>query len=160
MISNIDSLLEVWSKKKDSEVIEFLITHYHDKHREQLKSLIELSEYIETNHISEPLCPRGLTSHLKNVMLDLFEHMSLEENSVFPMISLGQKDMVLNQMRFLQYEHEQQSEALDTLLFLTNDLLLPKDACPKWWALYNEISEFYTDIHEHMALENNVLFVY
>ncbi|MCD8513421.1 MAG: hemerythrin domain-containing protein [Nitrincola sp.] len=93
-------------------------------------------------------------------MLDLFEHMSLEENSVFPMISLGQKDMVLNQMRFLQYEHEQQSEALDTLLFLTNDLLLPKDACPKWWALYNEISEFYTDIHEHMALENNVLFVY
>jgi regulator of cell morphogenesis and NO signaling len=160
MNNDVDSLIEVWSKKTDSELIEFLITDYHDKHRGQLLSLIELSEYVEKNHISEPLCPRGLTSHLKSIMSDLMEHMSQEEKEVFPVIALGQKDVILNQVRLLKYEHEQQVEALDTLLFLTNDLLLPKKSCPKWWALYNEISEFYTDVHEHMTLENNVLFEY
>ncbi|MEO6923129.1 MAG: hemerythrin domain-containing protein, partial [Acidobacteriaceae bacterium] len=41
---------------------------------------------------------------------------------------------------------------------LTNNLTPPAEACTTWRALYRAIEDFETDLHQHIHLENNILF--
>lgn len=59
----------------------------------------------------------------------------------------------------LRLDHDQQGEALERLLALTDHITSPDDACNAWRALYRGPSEFRDDLMQHIQLENNVLFV-
>ena len=58
----------------------------------------------------------------------------------------------------MRFEHDEHGECLAHLESLTRGLTLPDDACPTWRALYTGLRKLIDDIHEHMHLENNVLF--
>ncbi|EXJ09538.1 hemerythrin domain-containing protein [Nitrincola nitratireducens] len=156
----VTELIQKWQKIPDSNLIDHILVRYHEKHRLQLVQLIALSERVEVVHAKHPLCPTGLTQHLKCMEQDLISHMLKEENILFPMIRSGWKDMALATIRMMMYEHEQHNESLDTLLLLTHELSLPKDACQIWLKLYEGIQELYKDLVEHIALENSILFNY
>jgi len=156
----VTALIQDWQNTSDSDLIDHILVRYHKKHREQLEQLIPLSEKVETAHAKNPICPTGLTQHLKKMEQDLISHMLKEENILFPMIRSGRKDMALAPIRMMMYEHEQHNESLDTLLLLTHELSLPKDACQTWLKLYEGIQELYKDLVEHIALENSILFNY
>jgi regulator of cell morphogenesis and NO signaling len=58
----------------------------------------------------------------------------------------------------MQHEHDEHGARLARLAALTHDLALPADACASWSALYAALRKLVDDIHEHVHLENNVLF--
>ena len=39
-----------------------------------------------------------------------------------------------------------------------NGYLAPPDACASYRSLYQALAEFETDLHQHIHLENNILF--
>ena len=41
---------------------------------------------------------------------------------------------------------------------VTGDYSLPEDACPTFRALYEELERMEEDLHQHIHLENNILF--
>ncbi len=41
---------------------------------------------------------------------------------------------------------------------ITGQYHLPDDACPTFQALYEELQYFEADLHQHIHLENNILF--
>jgi regulator of cell morphogenesis and NO signaling len=41
---------------------------------------------------------------------------------------------------------------------VTNSYTLPEGACPSFQALYQRLQELQADLHEHIHLENNLLF--
>lgn len=98
-------------------------------------------------------------------------HLMKEEQILFPYIrqmeaSVGQTGRVppmhcgtvQNPIRQMVAEHENAGEALARMRSVTGDYALPEDACPTFRALFDGLREMEADLHEHIHLENNILF--
>ncbi|SFR56135.1 regulator of cell morphogenesis and NO signaling [Marinobacter daqiaonensis] len=142
----------------NEELIEHILTRFHDTHREQLPELIQLSERVERVHGGHPDCPAGLSAHLRNVSEELETHMAKEEKILFPMITRGMGAMAAGPVSVMRSEHEEHSAALERLHTLTNGLTLPEGACRSWQRLYSGLTAFCDDLREHIQLENGLLF--
>ena len=58
----------------------------------------------------------------------------------------------------MESEHEQAGEDLEIIRKLTSDYQLPPDACNSYTILYKKLEEYENDLHDHVHLENNILF--
>jgi regulator of cell morphogenesis and NO signaling len=65
---------------------------------------------------------------------------------------------VKNPVRMMMVEHDTADEILRKMREISNDYKLPEDACPSFQALYFGLEELEKDLHQHIHLENNVLF--
>lgn len=140
------------------ELIEHILTRYHDVHRQQLPELIRLAQRVERVHGGHPACPAGLSAHLSQMQQELEEHMAKEEQILFPMIARGMTGMASAPVMVMRQDHDDHGDALDTVLALTSELTLPDGACNTWRALYAGLETLRQDLMEHIHLENNVLF--
>lgn len=157
-LSNNKEAQTDWENKDNAQLIEHLLTRYHEVHRQQLTELVRLAKRVETVHQQHPLCPRGLADFLQEMKLDLEQHMQKEEMVLFPMLSADYAPMAGGPIHVMKMEHEQHMKDIETLYKLTNDVSLHEDACNTWRALYLGLQEFISDINIHIHLENDVLF--
>jgi regulator of cell morphogenesis and NO signaling len=58
----------------------------------------------------------------------------------------------------MEAEHEAAGAALRRIRELTGDYTLPPGACTTWNALWHGLEALEVSLHEHIHLENNVLF--
>jgi regulator of cell morphogenesis and NO signaling len=58
----------------------------------------------------------------------------------------------------MEHEHDDAGIALKVLRQASHDYAPPADACTSYRALYNALEAFEKDLHQHIHLENNVLF--
>lgn len=70
------TILDKMAQTSNEELIEYILTRYHDTHREQLSELIHLSERVHGGHTA---CPAGLSAHLRRMAEVLEAHMAKEE---------------------------------------------------------------------------------
>ncbi|ABR74725.1 iron-sulfur cluster repair di-iron protein [Actinobacillus succinogenes] len=147
-----------WTTANYDEFTQFIVTRFHDRHREQLPELIRLAETVERVHAERDDCPAGLTTELQTLYDHLSQHFIKEEKVLFPMIRAGHYAMAVMPIRVMEMEHAEAGEQLETLQSLTNNVTVPADACATWRALYAGISTFIDDLMEHTHLENNILF--
>lgn len=147
-----------WSAATDEELIDHLLTRYHQVHREQLNELVRLASRVEQVHGERPECPVGLAKHLMAMAYELNAHMQKEEQVLFPMLKAGQRAMANGPISVMRHEHDDHALALTRLYALTNNLTLPKGACNTWRALFTGLQAFVDDLKQHIHLENNILF--
>ena len=55
-------------------------------------------------------------------------------------------------------EHDAAGTLLAKIHLLSHDFVTPEDACPTYHAFYDGLKEFEQDLHQHIHLENNILF--
>jgi regulator of cell morphogenesis and NO signaling len=55
-------------------------------------------------------------------------------------------------------EHDTAGDILRLLRSVTSDYKVPPDACISYQTLYNALDNFEKDLHQHIHLENNLLF--
>lgn len=151
----IDSRLE---NLPDVELVEHLLTRYHDVHREQLPELIRLAQRVERVHGGHLQCPDGLSAHLEFLLEELEAHMRKEEQILFPLICRRVYEGAAYPVMIMRDEHEDHFAALDKLDRITHGLQLPGDACGTWHKLYEGLQVLKADLQEHIRLENEVLF--
>ncbi len=102
---------------------------------------------------------------------ELLQHMMKEEQILFPFIDTlwsaseaGQSrppspfGTILNPIRALEQEHRAAGDLLARLRLLTGGYAPPEDGCTTYRACYGELARFEADLHQHVHLENNVLF--
>ncbi len=65
---------------------------------------------------------------------------------------------VMNPVRMMMQEHNGAGDALRSLRTITNDYKLPEDACISYRTLFQALQGFEADLHQHIHLENNILF--
>jgi regulator of cell morphogenesis and NO signaling len=65
---------------------------------------------------------------------------------------------VANPVRMMEHEHDDAGAALRSLSAASQGYTPPADACTSFRALYTALSNFEKDLHQHIHLENNVLF--
>ena len=65
---------------------------------------------------------------------------------------------VQNPVRMMMFEHDGAGEALKEMRTVSTDYAVPPDGCASFQALYQGLQELEADLHQHIHLENNVLF--
>ena len=103
--------------------------------------------------------------------LELENHMLKEERMLFPYISLMESSLgfgqpvppapfgsTRNPVKVMVSEHDAVAEQLREIRRLSSDLTLPEDACTTYRTLYEALDGLEKDLHEHIHLENNLLF--
>ncbi len=100
-----------------------------------------------------------LTQHLKKEELQLFPSVkklaaAVENEAITPEV----KSQFDELMAVLNDEHEDEGASFKTISELTNQYQAPEDACNSYRVTYAKLKEFEFDLHQHVHLENNVLF--
>jgi regulator of cell morphogenesis and NO signaling len=58
----------------------------------------------------------------------------------------------------MKHEHDSAGNALRAMSAASNRYSAPADACISFQTLYRALAEFEADVHQHIHLENNILF--
>ena len=99
--------------------------------------------------------PLGQTFEALRQELDA--HLMKEEMILFPMIRAGVRS-VGNPINVMEHEHDSAGRALETMRAVTANYTLPAEACNSYRALFAGLQELEADLHQHIHLENNILF--
>ncbi len=143
--------------------IDFILTRYHDVHREELIELIALSREIEIVHGDHPDAPVGLADALMEMAEQLDMHMTKEENILFPaMREMSRNTSITSALAMpihcMREEPDDHGQAIHKLQKLTNNCTLPDGVCGSWRRLYSAIGKLIEDLVAHMYLENSIRF--
>lgn len=145
-------------EKSTEEVVQFVVSRYHDDLRKRIPELILMAEKVERVHRDHPLCPQGLSALLIQMNQDLKMHMMKEENVLFPLLSSGRGRVALMPIKVMTLEHEEHVHHLEKLHQQTKDFHPPEGACTTWRALYQGLQDLEKELLEHIHLENDILF--
>ena len=149
---------EHWNSVPMEQLIQHLVTSYHQQHRRQLPELIRIARRVEQVHGSHPECPNGLADHLSDIHQALESHMLKEEQILFPMLLAGEGQQARGPISVMRFEHQQHEQGLSQLHAMTADMQPPLHACNTWRALYQGLAAFSMDLDRHIRLENEILF--
>jgi regulator of cell morphogenesis and NO signaling len=152
-----------------------LIQHILDKHhvftRAEMVRLDALIEKVCSVHGQNHRELLRVKSLFKFLSEDLGPHMAKEESMLFPYIikleeAALQKETspaapfgtVRNPVRIMMLEHETVGSLLRDLRDASAEYSVPADGCISYQTLYQALGEFEGDLHQHIHLENNILF--
>lgn len=148
-----------WDTRPLPELVDHILHRYHEPLHSDLPGIVEAARRVERVHGSKPSCPRGLADHLDRVHSELQDHMSKEEQVLFPALKSGGRGQGLHMpIRMMMQEHDDHGASLRRTRELTSNFELPPEACGTWRALFAALEQLEADLMEHIHLENNVLF--
>ena len=153
---------------------EHLVNHILVRHHYYVKQAMPLI-YMHLEKVSKK---HGDFFPYMNTVFSLFGelqdemnlHMQKEEMVLFPMIidlerKYKQKNLsgivkndISGSVSVLESEHQQAGDILYQIRELTNQYSIPQGTCTTFKITLNELKEFEDDLHEHVHLENNILF--
>jgi regulator of cell morphogenesis and NO signaling len=104
--------------------------------------------------------PQELTTHLMKEEMVLFPHIERMEEAVIQ----GEPALpapfgtVQNPVAMMEHEHDSAGAALRSIRKASGEFTPPADACISYKTLYKALADFEADLHQHIHLENNILF--
>ena len=153
------------------ELISHILETHHVFTKAEMDRLEPLMEKVVVAHgerHGELLSIRDL---LNQLCADLRPHMFKEEQILFPyLVELEQAVLqqrplpfapfgtVNNPVRMMMMEHDQAGELLREIRKLSADYTVPPEVCLSYQTLYQALKRFEEDLHQHIHLENNILF--
>ena len=152
-------------------LIEHIVTTHHVYVKQEIPRIQQLLHKVVSVHgknhpelgkIQQTFQPMAgeLTSHMMKEEHILFPHIIALENAVSsgrpkPRPVFG---TVSNPVHMMQLEHDSAGAALKSISELTGNYTPPEEACFSYKTLFTALKEFESDLHQHVHLENNILF--
>lgn len=160
-----------WQAASLAALIEHIIATHHKFTREELARLEPLLEKVCKVHGQNHPELLEIRRVFGGLSQELTLHMMKEERILFPYIveleeavehhqapPMSPFGTVQNPIHMMMAEHDSAGEALRQFRSLTSGYAPPADACVSYQTLYRALAEFETDLHQHIHLENNILF--
>lgn len=148
-----------------------IVTTHHEYVRRELPRLTFLAEKVVNRHGDTHTELPVIQATLAQLAEELTQHCAKEEIVLFPYISKLEASMaegtpkpkscfgtVSNPIAMMTREHDDAGLLLEVLRTKSNQYTTPDGACPTYHAFYDGLREFEQDLHQHIHLENNVLF--
>ncbi len=149
-----------WESRSQIELVDHIVSRFHEGMRRDFPPLIEAARKVERVHAGKPAVPTGLADELQTFWTDMQSHLAKEEQVLFPALRRGMRGpQVYMPVRVMQSEHDHHARHLARIRELTSDLETPGHACATWRALYDGLRASEEDLMQHIHLENNVLFL-
>lgn len=101
-----------------------------------------------------------LAQHMKKEELVLFPYIRRMVKAEQERIDLGKPHFgsVLNPVSMMKEEHSTEGERFHQIAALSNQYTPPPEACNTYRVTFSMLNEFEADLHQHIHLENNILF--
>ncbi len=160
-----------WADATAAELADHIEAAHHAYMKRELPRLAGMLAKLKKAH------PRHLEMLLEvedvfgAMRTELERHLAKEEIILFPLIrrteaaaAAGQPapaapgGTVANPIGQMRREHESAAHALERMKKITDSYTLPADACQTMAAFYDGLKDMEKDLHEHVHLENNILF--
>jgi len=154
-----------------NSLVAMLITHYHNKARENIICIYDLAQRVSVKHSYMHPELSKLTEALFLFFDDLLFHFKKEEQILFPnIIRLVKKasavetstytrfGLVKELVLLMQNENYVIIKKLMGLRELTNNYMIPGDACSYYKSLFERMKEFEKGLLLFIHLENDNLF--
>ena len=151
------------------QLIDRIVAQHHAYVRTQSSVISAYLAKLLAKHGSRHPELGRLAAIFTDVTGELAQHMKHEEDVLFPAIawlagrhagaSARRLDDHLEQpIGVLEDEHEWAGRQLALMRTLAHGYQVPEGACATWKACYVALDDFEHDLHEHVHLENSVLF--
>ncbi len=146
-----------WLAAPLGDVVLHIVETFHVPLRSELPRLQAMARKVAQVHAERD--PEGRLPQIRDTLAaftaELEDHMAREERLLFPAILGGNGGAPV--APFLD-DHEAAGRSLARLRALTGDYTPPAGACNTWRALWAGLADLESAMHEHVHLENNVLF--
>lgn len=163
--------LRNWQAESLTALAAHIVETHHFFTKQELARLEKLLDKVCSRHGENHPELQSLSQLFQHLKHELIPHMLKEEQVLFPYIArledaLSEQRAVVppffgtvqNPVRKMAAEHDSAGELLAEMRNLTNGYAVPEMACNSFRALYQALQELEADLHQHIHLENNILF--
>lgn len=160
-----------WKGEPLSELIVHIKTTHHKYTREEIVRLTALLQKVCSVHGKNHAELFKIREIFAGLTQELTTHLMKEEMVLFPFIERVeeariQKEPIVpapfgsvqNPVAMMEHEHDSAGAALRSIRKASADYTPPADACVSYQTLYKALVAFEADLHQHIHLENNMLF--
>ena len=144
---------------------------HHEYVRRELPRLAAFAEKVVKKHGERYPELYVIQATLTRLAGELTEHLAKEEIVLFPYIAKFERAIaeggpkpqgcfgtVASPIAMMTREHDDAGMLLAVLREKSNQYTAPEGSCPTYHAFFDGLREFELDLHQHIHLENNVLF--
>lgn len=145
-----------------ASLIQYIQSRYHETMREEFKNLSPYVTKIAKVHGPNHPFLIQLQDLYRQYLDGMLEHMAQEDEHDFPaLIKLSRGEQVDHSSDIIQSlvdDHTQTGQLLEDMRELTSQYQPPSEACQTWRLVYHRLENLERETHEHVHLENHVLF--
>lgn len=152
-------------------LVDYIVDNHHRFVRRLTPALKAYTEKVARVHGANHPETVKIAGLFDKIATDLTMHMQKEENILFPYIkALAEADRtgtplpvpffgaIENPIRMMEAEHADAGNDMEQIRTLSNTFTPPAEACTTFRVSYQELQAFECDLHQHVHLENNILF--
>lgn len=156
-----------WNIAPLGELVDHIVNKHHAYVKSEVPRLEALLAKVVGVHGKNHRELEQVQVAFSELANELGAHLMKEEKILFPYV----KQMaggagcgpscfgsVQNPIRMMMLEHDNAGEKLHEMRQITSDYSIPADACTSYATLFRALVEFEQDLHQHIHLENNILF--
>jgi len=169
--SPADSKDRKWQTEPLGDLVSHITSTHHRYTRNEIARLVPLfakvcsvhgnnhPELLQLRDIFAGLS-QELTSHLMKEEMVLFPYIIRMEEAVIEKAPILPPPFgtVQNPVAMMEHEHDSAGHALRAMREISQGYTAPADACVSYQTLYKALAELEADLHQHIHLENNILF--
>jgi len=151
---------------------DYIVNTHHAYLKENIDGIAAYTKKIAEVHGSHHPEVVEIAAIFEKIAADMSLHLRQEEELLFPAIKRvaaaakagtapgpGDIEALKGALASLGGEHDEIGAAVHTIRRLASDYAIPDDVCNTFLITYRRLKEFEDDLHKHVHLENNILFL-
>jgi regulator of cell morphogenesis and NO signaling len=163
--------VENWAGKSLESLSAHIVSTHHAYVKRELPRLAQLAQKVVNRHGATMAELAVIAATLAQLDEELTQHLAKEEKVLFPYIASLEESLsngsarphncfgsVANPIAMMTREHDAAGTLMAEIDRLSGNFTTPEHACPTFHAFYDGLKEFEQDLHQHIHLENNILF--
>ena len=160
-----------WQQASLRQLIDHIVATHHAYVMAELPRLATLADKVVNRHGDTQAHLPVLKNLVAQLSEELTHHLGKEEHILFPYVvkleaaqasgsepPAGCFGSVTHPIAMMMHEHDDAGDVFAEIRKLTDNFTPPVGACPTYLAFYTGLKEFEQDLHQHIHLENNILF--
>jgi len=167
---NSCSVVINYDKLSLSQLSEYIVMTHHSYVKKEMPAILGYLQKVASKHGERHPEMILVLELFKAVKEEMEHHMQKEELILFPRIKEIERQItegreilinstyLLSPISMMEQEHDHAGSMLAEIRRLTKDYSPPEDACTTYRLSYASLKAFELDLHQHVHLENNILF--
>ncbi|HEY6063297.1 MAG TPA: hemerythrin domain-containing protein, partial [Chitinophagaceae bacterium] len=167
---NSDKVTIDYDKLSLAQLSEYIVTTHHSYVKKEMPQILAYLQKVASKHGDRHPEMLKVLELFAAVNEEMEQHMQKEEQILFPRIVEMEKwveegnEIRINHtylqapINMMEQEHDHAGELLAEINKLTNNYIPPVDACTTFKLSFAALQAFEMDLHQHVHLENNILF--
>lgn len=169
-IEDANTTLTNYTELTLTQLVAQIVTTHHDYVKKESPALLGYLQKVANKHGDRHPEMYKVAQLFEAIKEEMDQHMQKEEVVLFPRIKDIEKQIVegkeivinssylLSPINMMEQEHDHAGSMLEEIRLLTDNYTPPADACTTYRLSFASLHAFELDLHQHVHLENNILF--